>query len=127
MDSNQPYLGLIGKNSSITILKNLFARVKRKQENPSIDEPVMKIYEIRDDLTNQISLAKNMDEKINMKTISQKSHDLDKIITLSNLSDEDKLMLQKFSATLVQGNVTIKNLRYEKQDLERILSNLQDV
>ena len=81
MDSNQPYLGLIGKNSSITILKNLFARVKRKQENPSIDEPVMKIYEIRDDLTNQISLAKNMDEKINMKTISQKSHDLDKIIT----------------------------------------------
>ena len=68
-----------------------------------------------------------MDEKINMKTISQKSHDLDKIITLSNLSDEDKLMLQKFSATLVQGNVTIKNLRYEKQDLERILSNLQDV
>ena len=109
------------------MLKNLFARVKRKQENPPIDEPVMKIYEIRDDLTNQISLAKNMDEKINMKTISQKSHDLDKIITLSNLSDEDKLMLQKFSATLVQGNVTIKNLRYEKQDLERILSNLQDV
>ena len=78
-------------------------------------------------ISHQISLAKNMDEKINMKTISQKSHDLDKIITLSNLSDEDKLMLQKFSATLVQGNVTIKNLRYEKQDLERILSNLQDV
>ena len=51
MDSNQPYLGLIGKNSSITILKNLFAQVKRKQENPPIDEPVMKIYEIRDDLT----------------------------------------------------------------------------
>jgi len=68
-----------------------------------------------------------MDKKINIKTISQKSHDLDKIITLSNLSDEDKLMLQKFSATLVQGNVTIKSLRYEKQDLEKILSNLQDV
>ena len=111
------------------MLKNLFSRVTRKQENPSIDEsPVIKIlHEIRDELTNQISLAKNTDDKINIKTISQKSHELDRIIVSSNLSDEDKLMLQKFSATLVKGNVTIKSLRYEKQDLERILSNLQDV
>ncbi|MCV0409868.1 MAG: hypothetical protein K5783_03345 [Nitrosopumilus sp.] len=101
----------------------------RKQENSSTDEsPVIKIlHKIRDELANQISLAKNIDEKINIKTISQKSHELDRIIITSNLSDEDKLMLQKFSATLVKGDVTVKSLRYEKQDIARILSNLQDV
>lgn len=111
------------------MLKNLFSKVKRKQENTPIDEsPVIKIlHEIGDELANQISLAKNIGGKINIKTISQKSHDLDRIITSSNLADEDKLMLQKFSATLVNGNVTIKSLRYEKQDLERTLSNLRDV
>ncbi|WP_297472129.1 hypothetical protein [Nitrosopumilus sp.] len=111
------------------MLKNLFARVIRKQENSSTDEsPVIKIlHKIRDELANQISLAKNIDEKINIKTISQKSHELDRIIITSNLSDEDKLMLQKFSATLVKGDVTVKSLRYEKQDIARILSNLQDV
>ena len=105
------------------MLKNLFARVKRKQENPSINEsPIIKIlHEIRDELTNQISLAKNIYEKTDTKIISQKSHNLDKIITTSNISDEDKLMLQKFLATLVKGNVTVKSLRYEKQDLERIM------
>ncbi|MGY5151665.1 MAG: hypothetical protein ACW9XA_05295 [Candidatus Nitrosopumilus sp. bin_6a] len=111
------------------MLKNLFARIKRKQENPSIGESsVIKIlYEIRDELTDQISLVKNIDEKVNTKTISQKYHDLDGIITQSGLSNEDKLMLEKFSTTLVKGDVTVKSLRYKKQDLERILSNLQDV
>lgn len=110
------------------MLKNLFARIKRNQEDPPIGEsPVRKIlHDIRDELANQTSLAKNIDEKINIKTISQKSHELDRTITTSNLSDEDKLMLQKFSSTLVQDNATAKSLRYQKQDLERVLSNLRD-
>jgi hypothetical protein len=36
-------------------------------------------------------------------------------------------MLQNFSATLVQGNPTARGLRYERQDLERVLSNLNDI
>ena len=85
------------------------------------------LNEIRTELANQISLAKNIDEKIDIKKLSQKAHELDRIIVTSRLSNEDKLMLEKFSATLVQDNTTVKSLRYEKQDLERVLSNLNDI
>lgn len=84
------------------------------------------LNEIRTELTNQISLANTVNEKINTKRLVQKAHELDKIIVTSGLSEEDKLMLQKFSVTLVQDNTTVKSLRYEKQDLERVLSNLND-
>ena len=84
------------------------------------------LNEIKTELANQISLAKNIDEKIDIKKLSQKAHELDRIIVTSRLSNEDKLMLEKFSATLVQDNTTVKSLRYEKQDLERVLSNLND-
>lgn len=84
------------------------------------------LNEIRNELVSQISLANNQNEKISIKKLSQNAHELDRIIAVSGISDEDKLMLQKFSATLVQNNTTAKSLRYEKQDLERILSNLED-
>jgi len=84
------------------------------------------LNEIGNELANQISLTNNKNEKIDIKRLSQKAHELDRIIVTSELSDEDKLMLQKFSATLVQDNATVKSMRYEKQDLERVLSNLKD-
>jgi hypothetical protein len=83
------------------------------------------LNEIGEELANQI-LANNKNEKIDIKRLAQKAHDLDKVIVTSELSDEVKLMLQKFSATLVQDNATLKSLRYEKQDLERVLANLND-
>jgi hypothetical protein len=83
------------------------------------------LNEIGEELANQI-LANNKNEKIDIKRLAQKAHDLDKVIVTSRLSDEVKLMLQKFSATLVQDNATLKSLRYEKQDLERVLANLND-
>jgi hypothetical protein len=82
---------------------------------------------IGNELTNQIFLEKNMDEKINTQRLLQQSNLLNKQIISSNISKEDKLMLQKFSSTLVQGNSTTRGLRYVKQDLERVLSNLNDV
>ena len=85
------------------------------------------LNEIGNELANQISLANNKNEKIDIKRLAQKTHELDKIIVTSGLSDEDKLMLQKFSATLMHDNATVKSLRYEKQDLERVLSNLEDI
>lgn len=77
---------------------------------------------IGNELTIQISLAKNTD-KIDNTTLSQQSKTLNEIILTSEISKEDKLMLQKFSLTLQEG-ITAKNLRYEKQDLERVISNL---
>jgi hypothetical protein len=82
--------------------------------------------QIGNELTKQISLSKNMDEKINTEKLFQQSYILNNQIISSNISKEDKLMLQKFSSTLVQGNTTTRGLRYEKQDLERVLSNLND-
>ena len=82
--------------------------------------------QIGNELTNQISLAKNMDEKINTQKLFQQSNLLNKQIISSNISNEEKLMLQKFSSTLIQKNSTARELRYEKQDLERVLSNLND-
>lgn len=85
------------------------------------------LNQIGDELVNQISLANNIDEKIDTKKLVQQSKTLDDVVIASELSDENKSMLQKFSYTLVQGNTTVKGLRYEKQDLTRVLSNLNDV
>ncbi|MFB5634958.1 MAG: hypothetical protein ACE5SV_08875 [Candidatus Nitrosomaritimum aestuariumsis] len=95
--------------------------------SPEINELTGILMEIKTELENQISLANTINEKIDIKRLAQKAHELDRIISTSGLSDEEKLMLQKFSETLVQDNATVKSLRYEKQDLERVLSNLNDI
>jgi hypothetical protein len=77
---------------------------------------------IRNELINKISLAKNID-KIDITTLSRQSKILNEIILTSEISKEDKSMLHKFSLTLQEG-MTAKSLRYEKQDLDRIISNL---
>lgn len=84
------------------------------------------LTQIGNELTNQISLAKNIDEKINIQKLSKQSDSLNQQIISSNMSNENKSMLQKFSLTLIQGNPTIRGLRYAKQDLERVISNLND-
>jgi ribosomal protein S1 len=84
------------------------------------------LNEIDDELANQISLANSMDKKIDTRKLVQLSNALNGIIRTSELSDENKSMLQKFSLTL-QDSSTAKSLRYEKQDLERVLSNLKDI
>jgi len=84
------------------------------------------LNEIDDELANQISLANSMDKKIDTRKLVQLSNALNGIIRTSELSDENKSMLQKFSRTL-QDSSTAKSLRYEKQDLERVLSNLKDI
>ena len=76
------------------------------------------------ELANQISSANDTDKKIDSRKLAQQSDTLNDVITASELSDEDKLMLQKFSLTLIQDDATVKSLRYEKQDLERVLSNI---
>ena len=85
------------------------------------------LTQIKNELANQISLAKNMDEKINTQKFVQQSSILNDQIMSSKISKEDKLMLQKFSSSLVQGNPTVRGLRYEKQDLERVVSNLNNL
>ena len=86
------------------------------------------LNEIGHELASQISWANNhVNEKIEIKKIAQKARELEEIIVTSGFSDENKTMLQKFSSTLVQDNATVKSLRYEKQDLERILSNINDI
>jgi hypothetical protein len=55
------------------------------------------LNEINNELTNQISLVKNADAKIDTRKLFQLS------------------------------NSTAKSLRYEKQDLERVISNLKDI
>jgi len=77
------------------------------------------------ELANQISSANDTDKKIDSRKLAQQSDTLNDVITASELSDEDKLMLQKFSLTLIQDDATVKSMRYEKQDLERVLSNLK--
>jgi hypothetical protein len=79
---------------------------------------------IRNELTSKISLAKNTD-KVDNTALSQQSKTLNEIVLTSEISKEDKSMLDKFSQTLQEG-ITAKSLRYEKQDLERIISNLND-
>jgi len=85
------------------------------------------LTQIKNELTNQISLAKNIDEKINTQKLVQQSSILNELIMSSKISKEEKLMLQKFSSSLVQGNPTVRGLRYEKQDLERVVSNLNNL
>ncbi|MCH9657113.1 hypothetical protein K0U27_00215 [archaeon] len=82
------------------------------------------LNEIGSELANQISSDNNTDKKIDSGKLAQQSDILNDAITVSELSDENKLMLQKFSLTLVQDDATGKSLRYEKQDLERVLSNI---
>lgn len=83
--------------------------------------------QIGDELTNQISLTKTSEQKIDTRKLSLQSNILNSIILSSKISKENKLSLQKFSLTLVQDNTTLRNLRYEKQDLERVLANLTDI
>jgi len=82
------------------------------------------LNEIGSELANQISSANGTDKKIDSRKLAQQSDTLNDAIAASELPDEDKLMLQKFSLTLVQDDATVKSLRYEKQDLERVLSNI---
>ena len=83
------------------------------------------LNEIKNELNNQISLGKNIDKKIDSNMLGKQSQILSEIILKSKISEEDKVMLQKFSQTLQEG-MDAKSLRYEKQDLERILSNLNN-
>lgn len=90
----------------------------------SVLNPLTEILnEIKNELANKISLAKNADTKIDARKLALQSNTLNDIILTSNLSDANKMMLQKFSLSL-QDSSTVKSLRYEKQDLERVLSNL---
>ena len=84
------------------------------------------LNEINNELVNQISLANNTDKKIDTRKLVQLSNTLNGMILTSGLSDENKSMLQKFSLTL-QDSSTVKSLRYEKQDLERVLANLKEL
>ena len=84
------------------------------------------LNEINNELANQISLANSMDKKIDTRKLFQLSKTLNDIILTSEITPENKSMLQKFSLTL-QDSSTVKSLRYEKQDLERVISNLNDI
>lgn len=84
------------------------------------------LNEINGELANQISLANSMNKKIDTRKLVQLSKTLNDIILTSEITPENKSMLQKFSLTL-QYSSTVKSLRYEKQDLERVLSNLNDI
>jgi hypothetical protein len=84
------------------------------------------LNEINDELTHQISLVKNTTAKINTRKLFQLSKTLNDIILTSEITPINKSMLQKFSLTL-QDSSTAKSLRYEKQDLERVISNLKDI
>jgi cell fate (sporulation/competence/biofilm development) regulator YlbF (YheA/YmcA/DUF963 family) len=84
------------------------------------------LNEIKNELTHQISLTKNADTKIDTRKLAHQSKTLNGVIMASEISDENKMMLKKFSLTL-QGSSTVKSLRYEKQDLERVLSNLNGI
>lgn len=81
------------------------------------------LNEIGNELTAQISLAKNTDAQINTEKLFQQSKILNEIILTSEITPEHKSLLKKFSITL-QDSSTVKSLRYEKQDLERVLANL---
>jgi hypothetical protein len=84
------------------------------------------LNEINDELTNQISLVKNADAKIDTRKLFQLSNTLNDLILTSEVAPKSKSMLEKFSLTL-QDSSTAKSLRYEKQDLERVISNLKDI
>jgi len=83
------------------------------------------LNKIRNELNNQLTLGKNMDTKIDPKMLWKQSSILREIVLTSKISEEDQIMLRKFSLTLQKGQ-DAKSLRYEKQDLERILCNLKN-
>ncbi|MFB5614808.1 MAG: hypothetical protein ACE5RI_06860, partial [Candidatus Nitrosomaritimum yanchengensis] len=74
------------------------------------------LIEIKNELVNQISFAKNIDAKIDTRKLVQQSKTLNDVLLISEITQENKSMLQKFSLTLQEG-LTVKSLRYEKQDL----------
>ena len=82
------------------------------------------LNEIKSELTTLISLGGNS-EQVNSKNLFNQTKSLNEAIRTSEISEKDKSMLEKFALTLQEG-ITVKSLRYEKQDLERILSNLND-
>jgi len=90
----------------------------------NLDAITMILNEIKNELTNLISLGENS-EKIDSKNLFNQTKSLNEIISTSEISEKDKLMLEKFTRTLQEG-ITVKSFRYEKQDLERILSNLNN-
>ena len=59
------------------------------------------------ELVNQISLVNNADKKIDSKKLAQQSNTLNDAIVTSKLSDANKLMLQKFSLTLIQDDAKV--------------------
>ncbi|MCA9828397.1 MAG: hypothetical protein KC444_08455 [Nitrosopumilus sp.] len=79
------------------------------------------LNEIRTDLTSLITLGKNT-EKTDSKILNH-ADDLNEAVRASEISEKDKTMLERFAMTLQEGT-TVKSLRYERQDLERILANL---
>lgn len=84
------------------------------------------LTEIKTELTNQISSGNNAEKNIDTMKLVQQSKILNDTIIESDLSDKNKKMMQVFALTLIQDNTTVKSLRYEKQDLERVISNLND-
>lgn len=84
------------------------------------------LTEIKTELTNQISSGNNAEKNIDTMKLVQQSKILNDAIIESDLSDKNKKMMQVFALTLIQDNMTVKSLRYEKQDLERVISNLND-
>jgi len=82
------------------------------------------LNEIKKELTMLISLEGNS-EQVNSKNLFNQTNNLNEAIHTSEISEKNKSMLEKFALTLQEG-ITVKSLRYEKQDLERILSNLND-
>ena len=82
------------------------------------------LNEIKNELTMLISLGENS-EQTNSKNLFNQTNSLNEAIHTSKISEKNKSMLEKFALTLQEG-ITVKSLRYEKQDLERILSNLND-
>ncbi|MDH3489096.1 MAG: hypothetical protein OEL56_01460 [Nitrosopumilus sp.] len=82
------------------------------------------LNEIKKELTMLISLEGNS-EQVNSKNLFNQTNNLNEAIHASEISEKNKSMLEKFALTLQEG-ITVKSLRYEKQDLERILSNLND-
>lgn len=83
------------------------------------------LNEIKTELTNQIS-SSNAEKNIDTMKLVQQSKILNDVITESDLSDKNKKMMKAFALTLIQDNTTVKSLRYEKQDLERVMSNLNN-
>lgn len=83
------------------------------------------LNEIKNELTDQISSVKNTEVIVDTRKLLPQTKALNDIIQTSEITEENKSMLQKFSLTL-QDNSTVKSLRYAKQDLERIMSNLKN-